>query len=197
MIDFLVKELTESNIYQMYEFGDEGIGLEDPTGRKIHVIPHTKKITKDDFKKQVHDYWNKNTEVAHVFFKDYENFFVKLGLNEGMGRPFKRHTRGDIEQMLHLRDLEKLVLEQFPHSKQLAYYQPKIGSIPESLKLYSMRDVILDYTHIPLSDPRHEHVPGVVTSKDYKIPVELKREDSTFLTLMSELSKRNARFDFV
>ena len=72
--------------------------------------------------------------------------------------------------MIHLRDLEKAVLN-MPGGK-LAYYQPETVRLEEGIRIFEMKRVALDYTHIRPRDPGYGFALDTV-SKDYKQAVQI------------------------
>ena len=105
--------------------------------------------------------------TAHIFYKDGETFMVRLGVRGNIKDPrsLKRYTKAQIDSMVHLRGLEKAVLDM--SGGKLAYYQPATARLEEGIRLYEMVGVVLDYSHIERGDPGYGFARDAV-SQDYK-----------------------------
>lgn len=122
---------------------------------------------------------------SHIFYKNYKDFFVRLGKRanfKGDGRSLKDYTDEELKNMIHLRDLEKLALTQqryfttknrqineYVLEPHLTYYQPKTNKLEESIRIFPLEDVILDYTHLTENDPGYYFTPRRENSKYYRI----------------------------
>ncbi|MEW5897079.1 MAG: hypothetical protein AB1668_05275 [Nanoarchaeota archaeon] len=116
--------------------------------------------------------------TAPVLYKDGKTAFVRMVERSRSWRSdksLKRYTPQQINQMLHLRKIEKELLESFGNifgpgiSPSLVYYQPETARLPESLGIIQMHPVWLDYGHI---QPGHQAY-GFVRNRDsidYKLP---------------------------
>jgi len=111
--------------------------------------------------------------TASVLYKDGNSAFVRMVERNSSWRTnksLKRYTPQQINQMIHLRGIEKRVLDSFPEDR-LAYFQPETERLSESLKEFDLTPVILDYSHVDRFHQAHGFVEDR-ESIDYKLPVE-------------------------
>lgn len=119
------------------------------------------------------EYQSKVMQVAHILPKDDKSYHVRLSFG-GFGRKeksLKNYSHKEREAMLNLRDVEKRVIAST--GSMLVYYQPETANLEESLRVFSMRDVELDYSHLEDGDHGYSFARDGI-SENYKIPVELK-----------------------
>lgn len=111
--------------------------------------------------------YSRGISTAHVFYKDGETFMVRLGSKGNIKdeRSLKRYSKEQIDATIHLRDLEKEVLDM--SRGELVYYQPETARLEEGIRIFEMVRVNLDYTHIRPGDPGYSFARDTV-SKDYK-----------------------------
>ena len=95
---------------------------------------------------------------------------VDRNLSWRADKSLKRYTPLQINQMLHLRGIEKAVVDEF--GKNLRYYQPETDRLAEGLRKFRLLAVELDYSHIRPGDPSYGFVENR-ESIDYKISDEL------------------------
>ncbi len=117
----------------------------------------------------------KGIYTAPVLYKDGKTAFVRMVDRNSSWRTeksLKHYSRQKINQMLHLRGIEKAVMEHF--GDELTYYQPETTNLEESLRLFNLAVVQLDYSHIG----RDHQAYGFVQDResiDYKLPQETER----------------------
>ena len=144
----------------------------------IDLLLHNRKMAISELRDLVRNSYSSNILVSNIFYKDGQNFMVRLGSRgnfKGDDRSLKRYTKSDLDKMIHLRGLEKEVLE-LQDDNTLVYFQPETERLIESVRGYQMRDVILDYSHVD-SDHRSFGFVEDRSSIDYKIA----EEDGCFL----------------
>jgi len=114
--------------------------------------------------------------LAHVFLKDDEHYFVRLGRLGRIkyDRSLKNYSKDQIDAMIHLRIMEKIVLKHFSRFPHLVYYQPETTRLEEGLRHFHMLPVILDYSHIGPDDPAYYKLPERVVSSNYRMAQEDK-----------------------
>ncbi|GEM_PF-1443708 len=115
-----------------------------------------------------------NIWTIPLLYKDQNTSFVRLAEKESWraDQSLKRYTLEQINEMLHLRGIEKEVLRLF--GNQISYYQPKTERLEESIRQFQLQPVNLDYSHIRPGDQGY----GFVTNReavDYKLPKETER----------------------
>jgi hypothetical protein len=138
-----------------------------------HIFLHSAKIPLKEYKLQVRGIINNGEFVGNVFYKDNQTFMVRLaerGNFKGDDRSLKNYSKEDIDKMVHLRGIEKTVLE-LQKVNQLAYFQPETARLSESIRVYMMLPVNLDYSHIGIEDRSYDFVQNR-ESIDYKIAEE-------------------------
>lgn len=143
--------------------------------RKLHLFLHNQTT---NYKESIHSI-NRAVYggdlVSNIFYKDGKNFHVRLGWRantKGNGRSLKRYTKRDLDRMLHLRELEKFVLQKNSPQTTLTYYQPETIKLAEGLRSYNMGSVILNYEHITSRNIRFDFA-RPDTARDYKIAQEI------------------------
>lgn len=178
MITFITERLEDSGVYKINKRNNFHILVaEKPEIREvpaiIYVAAHNDPgETVDHLKRGQSQNLAQGIYTAHVFYKDGETFMVRLGARgrtKNNERSLKRYPPVEVNSMVHLRGLEKAVLDHAP--QELAYYQPKSDRLPESVRVFLMKNVNLDYSHIRPGDPGYSFARDAV-SKDYKLPVE-------------------------
>lgn len=164
---------SAKNELQIKQKKDNARGMSASAG----VYLHSSKMTKKDFKKLLDSYRAKGSCLINIFYKNYIDFFVRVAecpekKSESWrtNKSFKNYNERQINSMLHLRDLEKLALQFY--GCPLAYFQPKTETLDESLRLFEMENVILDYSHIPYDELRKMNRGLQEESVIYVIPVD-------------------------
>ncbi|HLC80582.1 MAG TPA: hypothetical protein VJG31_02310 [Candidatus Nanoarchaeia archaeon] len=140
--------------------------------RQINVIIPNFLETISDFPRHLRSNALGGIYTAPVFYKDGKTAFVRMVDRNRSWRDeksLKRYTLQQINQMLHLRGIEKAVMENY--GKKLDYYQPAMERLTESVRTFEMLPVELDYSHISQWDERYNFVQNR-ESIDYKLPEE-------------------------
>lgn len=173
MSKFICDRLDERGKYSIIESDDEHVFLNvDEKDVKIYIFLHSFKRAIRDYKKLASVLREHGNYTSDIFYKDGELFHVRLGwrANAKLDLSLKRYLKDDRDKMLHLRGLEK---EALPYTENtLAYYQPNTERLTESIRVYKLSDVNLDYSHV---DSEHEAHGFVSDGKsiDYKIANEI------------------------
>ncbi len=172
MTEFVAERLEESELYIIVQRENSHILVtEKPEIREqpktIDVLAHNYRRTMGDLGSTLRYNRSEGIGTAHIFYKDDETFMVRLGSRGKIKdeRSLKRYLKEQIDDMIHLRDLEKEVLGM--SGGELAYYQPETARLKESIRIFEMVRVALDYTHIKPGDLGYGFVRDTV-SKDYK-----------------------------
>jgi len=183
MKSFVEARLEDSGRYDIKKSDESHILVATKRENAERIIPidlllHNRKMPLTELRDLVRNSYSSNILVSNIFYKDGQNFMVRLGSRgnfKGDDRSLKRYTKSDLDKMIHLRGLEKEVLE-LQNDNTLVYFQPKTDRLIESVRGYQMRDVILDYSHV---DRDHRSFGFVEdrSSIDYKIA----EEDGCFL----------------
>lgn len=181
MAKFLADRLEDSGRYNITEVTPSGILIIQkpelvPNPREAYIILHNDQRTKEQFWREVREHRKNGRVLSNVFYKgqDRKDFLKRLG-SSARGRDDKslklyKDSPEVLNSIIHLRDLEKKVLE-LQGVPQLTYYQPETDRLREGVRIYTMLPVTLDYSHINADDRRHGFVHDKV-SDDYKIPRE-------------------------
>jgi hypothetical protein len=186
MKDFIVNRFEDSRKYQINTADNSHIFLmerpdlgENP--KEFYVVLHNKKMPIKDYTTLVNQNNSKGIYTSDVFYKDDQNFMVRLGARgnlKGDSRTLKHYDGNTINKMVSLRGLEKKALEYQSNSEPLVYFQPESARLQESLRSYIMRGVMLDYSHIGEDNPAYGFVENR-NSIDYKIAEEI---DDNFIS---------------
>ncbi|HII72286.1 TPA: hypothetical protein HA265_06030 [Candidatus Woesearchaeota archaeon] len=179
MTQYICDRLEDSGLYVIHSRDHEHVLLsqrmdlvEDPKG--VDIVCLARKMTKDDYSQLLRSNWQQNMFTATVFYKDGKTFFVRLAENESWreDKSFKKYSEQQINQMIHLRGLEKKVLSE-QASRALTYYQPQTARLVEGVRWFEMSPVYLDRTHIRPGDPGYGFVKNEY-SQVYMLPEENK-----------------------
>ncbi|MBW2998373.1 hypothetical protein KY321_02430 [Candidatus Woesearchaeota archaeon] len=171
MKEFIAEQFHASSRYHVDMVGKNGIVLlkqedlfEDPKSIYLMTIADKNLGEKERLLNQV---LGKYDLVSHVFYGDHKNFLVRLAesAQRRKNKSLKLH-RAHLNELYHLRDLEKLVLGK-QRINSLTYYCPELNGSREVLKEYSVSDVTLNYSHIPPNEQPYDFVENRV-SDDYK-----------------------------
>ncbi len=112
--------------------------------------------------------------TAAIFYKDGKSAFARVVDRNPSARSdksLKRYSLQEINRMLHLRGMEKRVLESHGNTR-FTFYQPPTRLLAESIRQFNLEDVWLDYSHIRPGHPSYGFVKDRV-AVDYKLPEEL------------------------
>jgi len=175
MTQFIADRLEDSGLHDILERDEDHVLVKEKFddlplfSATVYVAAHNKRTTK----RNVRNLWQANVAngvyTAHVLYKDGENFLVKLGekAESKRERSLKRLSPEELNATVHLRDLEKLLMQRF-ESDRLQYYQPETEDIPEALRFFHMGQVLLDMSHIDKDHPAYGFVEDRY-STDYRI----------------------------
>lgn len=178
MMGFILSRLESSKLYQILELDATHLVVREKkevreVPKKIYVLGHNFKRTLDELDR-VHLVNRENgTYTAHVFYKDGEISFVRMvdkNLSWRSEESLKQYNKQKINEMLSLRGIEKKVIES--DGNILVYYQPTTDRLRESLRVFRLHPVELDYSHLRPGDPGYGFARDC-TSIDYKLPKEL------------------------
>ncbi len=202
MGEFVAERLSASKLFEVTELRENYLtAMESPVWterpRKAFIFLHTGGITLDE----VSAVWREKRDheqmhIGHIFLKDAGLYFVGLSKQTARiasKRSLKKYHHDTINEMVHLRGLEKMVLNS-GHG-MLTYFSSghRCGL---QLSTYSMQNVHLDYSHLPskdiLSDDpetrrkeelKLEHAKPHISS-NYKIPAhEISCDEKKFAML--------------
>lgn len=174
-LDYLADKLQQTALYSIQRSDNNSLLVNETISSepKMYsiVIPNFFPRV-SDFKDYVVQNRNRGIYTAPVFFKDAKTAFALLQDTPKFWEhdlTLKRYTAEQKHSMLNLRDTERKVLEIF--GKDVTYYQPQTARLQESIRVFTLGDVHLDYSHIKKDDPAYDHVENRV-SLDYKLPIE-------------------------
>jgi len=182
MKNFILENLENSK-YPIQSVADNKIVILSKKDKKLPSLTlflHSEKGKLSDFQHEINVALDSREYVSNIFYKDGENFYVRLGRRariKGKNKSLKKYIKNDLDRMLHLRDLEKVAFSIQSPKNTLLYYQPETKRIKESIRAYNMKDVFLDYSHIPEEDRRYNFVKNR-KSIEYKIAEELAPQGS-------------------
>ncbi len=190
MRDFTAGLIEESG-YQVLQADESQILLtQDPekieNPKKMRLLLHSRKIPASDLRRTLIHCRENDLLLSNIFYKDGSNFMVRMagrGFRKGQEKSLKCYSQEDINKMVHLRALEKEVLELQEDlvepedivSKTLVYFQPETARLEESLRGHHMKPVILDYEHVEMDGGHRSHgfARGRRKSIDYRIAEEI------------------------
>lgn len=180
MHDFIVSKIEETKRYEIINDEEAQIFLtqkkefaENP--KKVLVLIHSYKRVMSSFERTLEIAFSRQILVSNIFLKNGKDFHVRLGARasfKNKERSLKNYTRDEINQIIHLRSLEKQVLHYQGDDQSLVYYQPNTARLQESIRSYMMLPVILDYSHISNESRTSEYVGAQEKSLDYVLAKE-------------------------
>lgn len=177
MLDFILEKLISSGKYSRIKdpkYPVITLKEDSELQRRFAVIMQAGDMTSNDFAHYENRALAKGYDgVAQILFKDGKTAMVRLGAdaNARRNKSLKNYSKHCLDNMIHLRDLEKRELERT--GKYLLYYQPESERLPESIRLYEALDVELDYSHLERYDAGFGFAKNH-TSDDYVITKELE-----------------------
>jgi hypothetical protein len=182
MAKFITDRLEESSRFNIQRSAQSSILIAqkpeiatDPNNPiSIYIALHNCKMPLDEYKCLLRQNNAKGFYTANLFYKDGEMFMVRLGKRGHMkadDRSLKKYTPDQTNRMIHLRGLEKTVLDLQSPNSSLTYYQPETRYLTECLRGYSLDNVKFDYSHIKPTDLAYSHIKNT-KSIDYKIADE-------------------------
>ena len=193
-VQFICNLLENSDCYQVLSKTEQSIDVQETP--EVRAEPHRIEVIVPNFLENVLQYSlgyasNASQEVytAPIFYKDGKTAFVRMVDRNSSWRTdksLKQYTLQQINQMLHLRGMEKEVLHGFKDS--LSYYQPPSERLDEAVVDFSLEAVLFDYSHIPLCDERRDFIlrdcflqsngsrkVPVKYSEDYRLPEKISQ----------------------
>lgn len=192
---FICDRLEESGLYVVQQRTDRAVEVKEKP--EAEEVPRTFKavmanfFTGEKFEQGLDHNRAQGIYVAPVLYKDGKTAFVRMvdrNKSWRTDKSLKLYTPQQINQMLHLRKIEKVILETF--GSTLRYYQPETETLEESLRDFQMGAVQLDYSHIGPGDYGFGFVRDR-DSIDYKLPENV--ENITGPARL-ELAKRQPEF---
>ena len=188
MMQFIINRIEEANKSKIITAEPDHIVIakkEITNNQKLYIFLHNKKTTERDYRNSLTRLTQEHYLISNIFYKDGKIGMVRLGQRanlKGDDRSLKRYNKNERDKMIHLRQLEKIVLNIQQNEKIalniqqkanfLAYYQPETERLQESIRIYQMQPVHLDYSHIQPGDDGYGFVQNR-ESTDYKIAEEL------------------------
>ena len=134
---------------------------------------------------------NKNEGVytSPLLYKDGKTSFVRMVEHASWrsNKSLKNYAEQAINQMIALRKIEKVLLD-FYVKKEIPYYQPPTARLHESIRIFKMFPVNLDYSHLSADDPGYSFAENR-ESIDYKLPKEVEKEKDLTLLLYQQILK--------
>ena len=195
MIEFIVGKLEDSRLYQIISRDHEQIMVSNLLKNNpscTQILAHNKKRRLVDLEEAINANYHQGIYTAHVFYKDGQISFVRMvdtNMSWRADKSLKRYSPLQINQALHLRGIEKAVMGKTGLT-QLIYYQPETARLKESLRIFEMKEVILDYSHLKdTEDYRFVYHRDGQPAIDYKFPVDKGRlEPAAKLTYFRNLT---------
>lgn len=178
-IDYITKLLEDSGHYTFEQKTDFGLLLKEKiierTPQHIEVIIPNGAGTVNDLLQHCYNNTSKKIFTVPIFYKDGKTAFVRMVERNKSWRndkSLKQYTVQQINEMLHLRSIEKKILNLNNLNSEVAYFQPQTERLEESLRIFRLKPIVLDYSHIPPEDSRTPFVHNR-ESIDYKLPRDL------------------------
>lgn len=176
-VDYICERLEESGLYSIRRKDYQSASIvekpearEQPRKIKVIIPNFLDAIGSFDY---IHRFCReRDIYLAPIFHKDGKTAFVRMverNRSWRMDKSLKEYDGQEINQMLHLRGMEKAVMEHF--GDEMTYYQPETANMEESLREFELGSVHLDYSHIGYGDPAYGFVENH-DSIDYKLPEE-------------------------
>ncbi len=154
MKDYVVSRLEDSGVYIAQTAGSDSILINIPSRGNTNLYFHTdtlgaRKCHSEQLKRR-----NAGNNIANIFYKDKETFFVPLSEDErvAFGKTTNaRYSEMEMHRMIKLRQKESDILD-LQGVKTLTYYQPDTrtlgGNLKEGLVNFNFAPVITNYDHI-------------------------------------------------
>jgi len=178
-VDYVCNRLEDSGLYVIQQKDYEHIKLredqkviEKPSNIEIFFTNFGRKIP--DIKRRILGNTRDGIYSAPILYKDGVTAFVRMVERNKSWRSdksLKNYTEQQINQMLHLRGIEKAMIKKL--GIVLPFYQPETERLPESIRNIRMTTVTFDRTHIEEDDPKYQFTQMHEDSIDYKLPVNV------------------------
>ncbi len=183
---YLAGLLEDSGLYDIRTTTPHSLSFSERSGmrevpRNVEILFPNLYGTIADFEQAYRQNTAQGIFTVPIFYKDGTTSYVRLvepSSDWRQDKSLKNYTEQQINQMLHLRGIEKKVVDLVgggtfaPSTTELQYYQPPTNKLPESLRIIQLQPVDLDYSHIPRDDPRSSFVQNR-KSINYKLPQDL------------------------
>ncbi len=172
-LDYIANLIEQTNIYQIKQATNRSLLAQeisfDKTKIAITIANFYTPI--NEFQEQYRENRRNGIFTAPLLYKDGKTSFVRLVDNSTWraDQSLKKYSEQQINEMLHLRGIEKKVEQLFGQS--LTYYQPPTDRLAQGLRTFTLHPVDLDYSHIPIADPRYDFVENR-QAIDYKLPLD-------------------------
>lgn len=172
-IQFICGRLEDSGNYKIQKKDLSSILVSDlENGSNIElIIPNRSFIgAAKNYTNRVRSNRSNQIYTSPVLYKDGKEAFGRMcDTNKSWrtDRSFKRYTLQQINQMIHLRKIEKEIIGHF--GRNLTYFQPKTERLEDSLISYDFEKVFLDRSHLKPGDPGYEYARNEY-AKDYLLP---------------------------
>lgn len=174
-LDDSMGEYKKAKLPPYYNFEDLLVlRHDDPNVEDFGIIFQNTNWTQDATLSTISSLKRSNITPIQIFYKDGENFFKRLAQSGyyRSNKAFKRYSMNDINNMVHLRQNEKMDISKLG-SGLMTYYQEPTQRLEQSLRFYLPKDVILDHSHV-----ENDFAKGGL-STDYKIMEELWRPSTS------------------
>ncbi|MBU0457075.1 MAG: hypothetical protein ABH824_05990 [Nanoarchaeota archaeon] len=176
---FICERLEDSGLYVILNKDHEHVSVTQRANlyekpRDIEVIIPNFLGNIKNFTDRLKNNSHNNKYTASVLYKDGKTAFVRMverNISWRKDKSLKKYTPQEINRMLHLRGIEKKVIEYF--GKEIIYFQPQTERLQESLREFYLEEVELDYSHLSSNDQSYVFVKNHI-SIDYKIPQETR-----------------------
>ncbi len=174
-VQYITDRLEDSGLYLVQTQSPFGVEvISKNSGKKAEVLIPNFLGPVRRFNEEYRANIREETHTVPILYKDRKTAFVRMAdrnLSLRAEKSLKRYSLKDINSMLHLRAIEKIVLG-LNSGGTLFYMQPESDRLPEALVEFGLGDVTLDYSHISQDDRRFDFVEDR-TSIDYKLPTKV------------------------
>ncbi len=172
-LQYLLERVEDSGLYTILAQDERSLAVEEQdTKRKVCVLVPNFYGTIDAFTQLMRLNQQERVYLCPLLYKDGKTAFVRMVDRNHSWRTdksLKNYSSRQINQMLHLRGIEKAVMESF--GKELHYYQPETSQLDESIRTFHLKPVDLDYSHLGPGDAGYDYAKDR-ESIDYKLPEE-------------------------
>lgn len=174
---FIAERLEQSEFYEILNRDERSVLIREKEAdepRQIKIVIPNFIGSIGAFQQGCRTYRELGIYVAPIFYKDGKTAFVRMverNLSWRTEKSLKNYSPQEINQMLHLRGIEKAVMGRW--GDELAYYQPETTNLEESIRIIELGAVELDYSHIEADHQAYGFVRDR-ESIDYKLPKEIE-----------------------
>ncbi len=214
MNGFILRRLEESGLYFVQGATLDDIVIKERNDVREHpftyhlVMYNSKRRTIQDVKDTYKHNVAQGVHTGFIVLKDGEVGFVPMagrGHFKRKGKSLKNYDPRTVNHMIYAREIEKYVLSLFPAEYQrVTYYQPKTDQLAESVRIFWVGPVIVDYGHLTASSPGYRHASKFpVVVKDFRETKEVAQitkgplfavsgGSSSFLCIPQEENRKNS-----